>query len=134
MARPIISTSGTVRATVDSAEPRHRLIERCSLLPSAAFIAVMLSGARISAAISVPPTDVGTSKRVNALLDHHRQIFGEPDDRHHGQQQEDGMGGDALPLPIAIRHRVFRLACLSPLSGSWKKPRWRMVCRPRKIA
>ena len=83
VARPIISTSGTVSATVDRAEPRHRLIERCSLLPSAAFIAVMLSGARISTAISVPPTEVGTSKRVDALLDHHRKVFGKANDRHH---------------------------------------------------
>ncbi|MNC45689.1 hypothetical protein D3C75_946690 [compost metagenome] len=56
---PITSTAGTVRPTVETNAPRHRLIARCISLLIAAFTAVIDSGVKTMIAISTPPTAVG---------------------------------------------------------------------------
>ena len=57
--REIISTDGTVKQMVATAEPMHRLIERCNLLLYAALTELIPSGARTSRAIIKPPKVVG---------------------------------------------------------------------------
>ncbi|MOA46573.1 hypothetical protein D3C78_1691010 [compost metagenome] len=57
--RPMSSTAGTVKPTVETKAPRHRLMARCISLFIAARTAVSDSGVKTMMAMRTPPTAAG---------------------------------------------------------------------------
>ena len=125
---PIVRTNGTVSASVASAEPKHRLMDRCSLLARAASSAAMLSGARIRQAMRIPPKAVGMFNSVMPCSTMTARYFDRP------------MIGTIVKNSIAACPAMARPRFAGGVSsgsagssststklGSTKNPRWRIV-------